>query len=1072
MSEELTQENEKSRKAEDKIAKKHNKSLKRPKDESAVTFFMNAALFLFFLTTYTFMLFMHKNRYPLILNEEVLPEVVFTCVSLFVFSLVSLFLLSWSRFLVRLWLSVMAGACAAYILGLIYPDNIGVYLASNLPFLPSDQIRLISENGNMGAGIAVGFLFFLMFNLFRGGAMSLLSLPVLVALFLLLNIASKRVAPQIDVLAGAKETAAEDQKDEKADNLIYLIMADHGGYKAMVEDWGKLFPEEDEQLKDLHPRFVENFYRSAGFRFYPSAYQRFGDKYLNVAQMLNPALTEITHDLFSLDDSSYFVSSEDVKVFSVKNDLFKELSKKGYALNVYQTYPFDFCKDGENKIKKCVTYPAPLGALYHTNMTVQNRVMLLFGHFLNSSPAGKKALTALRGKFPRSKFPYLYNPLSDSLPVGQGDVLYRLTEDVKKAKGKNVFFAHIDLPHYPYMYDERCKLISDPMEWRFPSPIPGMAIELNASLKNRVAYMRQLACTYGHLNYMIEDLKSSKVLNLEETEKIFKRNQTTLFAFFDPKDKTAKANVDDAPCDVATLTNRFLLGKKDSVCHEPKINTINKQEKDNIIDWLKKPMKKDFSDFKPFYKSWLEQGGEAYIAELAQRMTLTDKTLKTNRVFFVAPPLEKKPEAAQPAPEPKPEAIVPVPQSVDVIADEFKEPPKPVVLPETTAETKWKTVDKTQPAASEEEPSPAPEAVPEPFDAVPPPPASEAVPEPFNAVPPPPASEAVPEPFDAVPPPPASEAVPEPFDAVPPPPAPEAVPEPFDAVPPPPVSEAVPEPFDALPPPSAEAVQPSADPEVERLKEEAEAKLREAERLKLEIENRLKEQERLRVEAEEKLKEQERLKAEAEEKAKEEARLKAEAEEKAREEERKKRLAEQKAREEVERNQRIEQALAEAETRQREAEEKEAALAREREKRRAATREPQNLDDLDITTEHIAERVNEYGETETFIYIERRPNPKRKVVPANKRTELKQDLIKVNLEETELKDGGIEQTPPPADSAPAEIAPALVSEPAPVPAEPAPAANPAPVPAEPAPAANPAPAPVPATYEEELPEIL
>ena len=721
---EQTEENAESRKSEDKIAKKLNRKLKKPKDETSVAFFMNASLLLFFLLTYTFMLFLHKNRYPLILNDEVLPEVVFTCVGILIFTLVSLFAISWSRLLIRLWLSVFAGLCGTYILGLAYPDNVGVYYASWLAFLPGEYLQKITEYGNLASGIGIGLLFFSALNLFKSGAMILFSLSSLIALFLLLNISSKRVAPQIDVTNS--EVSAEGIKNEKTDNLIFLLLADHTGYKTVLDDWKRLFPEGNEKADHLHPRFIKDFYTSFGFSFHPAAYERFDSKFLNVAQILNPSLTEITPDLFSLDDASYYISADDAQIFPVKNGLFKEWRKKGYALNVYQTYPFNFCKDGENKIKKCVTYPAPLGALYHTNMTVPNRVKLLLGHFINSTPLGRKTLALLREKFKSSKAPYLFNPLAYSLPVGQGDVLYRLTEDVKKAKGKNIFFAHINLPHYPYVYDENCKLIENPVEWRMRAPLPNTAIELKYAELNRTAYMRQLACTYGHLAYMMNDLKDAKILDntrvvvtsdsgdgiepskaislqmtrLQSNTESFKRNQATIFAYFDPKEK--KRKIDETPCDVATLTNKLVMGKKDSVCVKPEMRSVTAQEEQDVQNWLKSELKKDdkkeTKDFSSFYKTWLEKGGQAYIAELKQRMQNEDKSMENKaKLYFVEPPLEKKADNKS-ARVKKTEAVVPVP---------LAEPEVVKTEPAVSAPSAEPEDAKTEPAV------PAPSAEPE-----------------------------------------------------------------------------------------------------------------------------------------------------------------------------------------------------------------------------------------------------------------------------------------------------------------------------------------------------------------------
>ena len=98
----------------DRIEENHNEAKAREaerkqKNEASFTFFMHGSLFVFFMTAFTFLLFLYVNKYPLILNNEILPEVLFACFGLLVFSFVSLFLLSFCRFLARAYIALIAG---------------------------------------------------------------------------------------------------------------------------------------------------------------------------------------------------------------------------------------------------------------------------------------------------------------------------------------------------------------------------------------------------------------------------------------------------------------------------------------------------------------------------------------------------------------------------------------------------------------------------------------------------------------------------------------------------------------------------------------------------------------------------------------------------------------------------------------------------------------------------------------------------------------------------------------------------------------------------------------------------
>ncbi len=1106
----------------DRIEKKAQKSKIRKaaqKDESSITFYLHASLFLFFLTAYAFLLFLYKNKYPLILNNEILPEVLFSCFGLLIFSFASLFLLSFWRFLARVFIAVVAGAAAAYILGLMFPFNIGNYAAHYVSFLPQNVLTYIAANGNqIIAGIS-GLLFFILLNIFKGGAMAFLSLPVLVAVFMLLNTAAKQIIPEkIQV-----ETVSADQKKEKTDNLIYLILADHTGYAVAAETWQTLNSKNAAPAEmPFSPTFIPAFYKTNNFTFYPSAYLRFLNKYRNIGNALNPSLTEIGDDLFNRTDAVYYVSSDDASVSASRNDLFKALKNKGYSLNIYQSYPFDFCKDaGAKEISSCVTYPAPMGALYQTNLSTQSRLMLLIGHWLYSTPFGKQAAEYLyqkaNSKIDASGLPLLGNPMSKSLSVGQPLILSHLRQDVLSSSGKNVFFAHLNLPHYPYVYDKNCQLRIDPMTWRGNAPYTDKR-ELSGELKRWEDYNQQLFCTYAQINYLIDDLKTAKLLDkttiiihgdkgsgirkektdedqLTRTDRMiyrFKNNMTTVFGIYKPKNK---ASVNTAACDIATLIDRHLLDNTTSVCQPPDFSAFTREEQDKSMAWLAAPVSENYlksSDFKSSYTSWLENGGQAFMASLNERLKQEQEKEASSKISFVAPPAfmenqkkaentssakekttdffpvpetkseikqdaslpppssEKEPNDIPPPPTTAPEteadfislpapvlveqpasaqtsdSEVPPPPPTDIIADDLGQLPQPIVLPESSAQDKWKTADikdgqtttlelvptiadqnAEQPVQPEIQETPTPQAAPAvQVEVLPLPPAvqSEAVAKlPSEA---PPATE------------PSQSVAVQPQEEL------------TQAIPA--LSADIPQPVDAASAPTeAEKPLPTAADEEAQAIAAAEAQIKAAQEIKAKAEAAAQARAKAEAEAKAKAEEEARLKAEEEAKllaeaeaqlkAAEEAKAKAEAAAQARikaEEEAKAKAAEEarlKDEEEAKAKAEMEaqikaaqeaQARARAEARAAKAREEEEERRRQEEAEREEMRKktpppPANADELDIVKETLVERINDDGEIETFIYLERKPNPNKFKKKAQKERELQQqDLVKEPAEQT------------------------------------------------------------------------
>ncbi len=684
-----------------------------PKDESSVAFYLNSSLFVFFVTSWMFAKFLDSNGYPLVLNDELLPEAVAVFGGLFVFSFLCLFLLSFSRFVSRVFLSVVAGVAAAYLLGLYSSYNIGEYLASSLDFLPRRQLHALASGGNFAVGIIAGIAFFILVNILRGGAMALLSLPALCALFVIFN---NSAAEKIPNVKENKASIAANRDDAKSENVVYLVLSDHAGYAYALEKWQP--KSVGNPSADKSPYFINDFYQANNFTFFPHAYSLFQDKYRSVASVVNPSQDKIGNEMFSRGTSSYYTASDEARVTLSKNETFKKLKDSGYKLNVYQSYPINYCDGAEGKrIDRCVTYPAPMGALYNADLSLFSKVLLLTGHWMDSFPPGRSFIDYVRKKLLAHKikvndFPFVGNPYARSLSVGQEQMLLRLRDDVKNAKGKNVFFAHVSLPGEPYVYDRFCRLKKDPQLWRLNKAYEGVE-EPKEEERRWDAYNQQLFCTYAQINAVLKDweasgdLKHTKIIihgdkgasimpsakDLLLTAKVdqalerVKRNSSTIFAVYSPNAK--KGEVKPNPCDLGTLAKLYLFGEKSEACKLPDLKNFGEEEKSKLQKWLTSPIAginyTPKEKYAKTYADWLDMGGQSSLAAAERRYkAMKGRKTANDKLNFLEPPAERKSAGTlkiQGEDSAKQEVVVPVPEEQTPSAEQT------ATLPEMPGET-------------------------------------------------------------------------------------------------------------------------------------------------------------------------------------------------------------------------------------------------------------------------------------------------------------------------------------------------------------------------------------------------
>ncbi|MEK7704262.1 MAG: sulfatase-like hydrolase/transferase [Myxococcota bacterium] len=224
-------------------------------------------------------------------------------------------------------------------------------------------------------------------------------------------------------------------------------------------------PDELESGRHLRTALTD-FYVAHDFALYTHAYSRYYDSHNAIANVLN---------LSSLaQDSGYQRVEGDAQTGTrvlEENAYFRRLTAAGYRIRTYQSSYMDFSRDPETHVEYALTYQInAIGNLKNLAVSAPQKAGLIFDsftyasqvfRFLRRTYAGLR--TAAGGS--DSALP-AWTSVAKVVAVPAVATLARLAADIAKGPNRGkVYFAHLTLPHYYYVYDERCALWPELDSW-------------------------------------------------------------------------------------------------------------------------------------------------------------------------------------------------------------------------------------------------------------------------------------------------------------------------------------------------------------------------------------------------------------------------------------------------------------------------------------------------------------------------------------------------------------------------------------------------------------------------------
>jgi hypothetical protein len=362
-----------------------------------------------------------------------------------------------------------------------------------LPRLPSIAVALAF----LATAACVGSLLWLL----REHAAKILS-PIfvtLIALTLLIGKSGPHDITNEHGLAGSRSGGAP--------LLIHLVLDEHIGVEGL--------PPEIPGAVRLRTELID-FYTARGFRLFGGAYSQYANTFNALANLLNFAARDVSHP--------YLDQGSAERQWSLKEAAyFKMLQQRGYQLHVYQSTYMDLCHPKGLRSQNCTTYPvASLATIQDLSLRPYEKVHFIVNALLTRSNAlralSKVYQRRVRGTFERLGWhvpAWMPEPPSFG-PLPAPMMLERLTADIVDNPRGHAFFAHLILPHYPYVFDSRCELRPRASDWLTNHIAQTDALVYNTADSRAQKYERyadQVRCVLTLLDRLLDTLDSRGLLD-------------------------------------------------------------------------------------------------------------------------------------------------------------------------------------------------------------------------------------------------------------------------------------------------------------------------------------------------------------------------------------------------------------------------------------------------------------------------------------------------------------------------------------------------------------------------------
>lgn len=290
--------------------------------------------------------------------------------------------------------------------------------------------------------------------------------------------------------------------------LIHLVLDEHHGIEGI--------PTDTDYAREVKHK-LKQFYQHYGFELYGGAYSRYTESVNSIPNLVNFS-QESRDRAFVLGDGSFHRLLE--------NRYFKFLHEQGYQLHVVGTDYLDFCSIQETPLKSCTNYSwYTLENVGRLNVSVLSKTSMLLALFVAKYDRYQTVLNLYEESMRPLLLSYglpmpVVNPESlwtrrrlQASPVNTMPAMDAISKSILHLPPGSMLFAHLMLPHFPYVFREDCSPRSIPESLDYMKSSPEEFRTSEGRGLRYAQYLRQVECLYIKLDDLFRRMQSGGIFS-------------------------------------------------------------------------------------------------------------------------------------------------------------------------------------------------------------------------------------------------------------------------------------------------------------------------------------------------------------------------------------------------------------------------------------------------------------------------------------------------------------------------------------------------------------------------------
>jgi arylsulfatase A-like enzyme len=253
-------------------------------------------------------------------------------------------------------------------------------------------------------------------------------------------------------------------------------------------------------------KLLKTFFEYHGFRLFGRAYSRYHETRNSLPNMINYT-------------SEPFNQSTQGNMVVRPNRYFDDMRRAGYEIHAVQIPYRAVCSSSDDIAASCYTEDqAGIKELEQVELAVRDKAILISKVYvslsvINGAFGYKNDYIQHMARRRGWSWPDWWSNEQGMGPLRALTALTTLGGDVAQSRPGQMFFAHLLLPHFPYVFDAKCN-VRKPAEWEpafDAEPLPPNTIE---SRERRYAlYLEQMQCLYRKLGHIFEKWKRAGIFD-------------------------------------------------------------------------------------------------------------------------------------------------------------------------------------------------------------------------------------------------------------------------------------------------------------------------------------------------------------------------------------------------------------------------------------------------------------------------------------------------------------------------------------------------------------------------------